>query len=114
MHQATIWGMDPDKEYSRLTIENAHGDAIPWTKDGIKQRMKLLRELALQRGGDPQAREGIRDELKYLRNLPRMEKTREQRYPELVKQWQALPDDAKDLYRQVRDWYSAHRDATEE
>lgn len=114
MHQATINGMDPDKEYQRLTIENAHGDAIPWTKELVSQRLKLLREQALQRGGDPVMREKITEEKKYLRNIAKMERSREQRWPELVRQWHALPEEAKELYRNTRDWYAQHRDAVEE
>lgn len=114
MHAATIQRMDPDKAYERLTIENAHGDAVPWTHEGVKARLKLLRELALQRGGDPWSeREKIRDEIKYLRNLPKMERARERNWPKLQADYMALPEEAKVLYRQVRDWYSQYRDETE-
>ncbi|MGH8115876.1 MAG: hypothetical protein ACREPJ_00980, partial [Rhodanobacteraceae bacterium] len=52
MHRSTMQRMDPSKGYERLTIENAHGDAMPWTPAGVKARLKLLKELAMQRGGD--------------------------------------------------------------
>ena len=114
MHDATIHGLDPSKEYERLTVENARGDAIPWTKEAVKQRLNLLREMAMQLGGDPQMREQIRDEKKYLQNLAKREKTREQAWPDLVARYQALPDEAKAIYQNVRDWYRQHSDATEQ
>lgn len=114
MHAATIQRMDPDKAYERLTIENAHGDAVPWTHEEVKARLKLLKELAMQRGGDAWAdREKIRDEVKYLRNIAKMERARERNWPKLQADWQALPEEAKQIYRQVRDWYSQYRDETE-
>lgn len=115
MHQATLQRMDPSRQYERLTIENAHGDAVPWTPESVKARLKLLRELMLQRGGDAWAdREKISDEVKYLRNIAKLERAREANWPKLQADYEALTPEAKRLYGEVRDWYSQYRDATEE
>jgi hypothetical protein len=114
MHGATIEGVDPDKPYARLTIRNARGDRVAWTPENRAERLKLNKELAMQRGGDPMAdREALADEQKYLRALPRLEKQHEAAHARLKQQFDALPEEGKRMYRETRDWYARYSEETE-
>ena len=115
MHEATIAGVDPDKAYARLTIRNARGDRTPWTKENVAERLKLNKELAMQRGGDAwsDSREALADERKYLKALPRLEKKREADYARMKAKFDALPEEGKRMYRETRDWYARYSEETE-
>lgn len=111
MHSATIYGLDPSKEYQRLTIEDSRGGAAEWTPAGIKERIKELRGQMRGRPGDDKSM--MMEEVKRLRNIPRRENLRTQRWPELVAKYQALPEEGKRLFQQQRDWHSQMSDETE-
>jgi hypothetical protein len=114
MHGATIAGVDPAVEYERLTIRNARGERVAWTMENRAERKKLLKDLAMERGGDaPADREKLTDELKYLNALPRLEKQREADYARLKQQFDALPEEGKRMYRETRDWYARYSEETE-
>ncbi len=112
MHEATQEGLDPAKEYRRLTMNNGRGELIPWTKEDVKERLKGLRLLMLSRAGDDKTE--LMEEAKYLRGLRKREAARERAWPALVAKYQALSPAAKKVYGEVRDWYSQHREAVHE
>ena len=112
MHEATQEGLDPAKEYQRLTMNNGRGELIPWTKEDVKERLKGLRLLMLSRAGDDKTE--LMEEAKYLRGLRKREAARERAWPALVAKYQALSPAAKAVYGEVRDWYSQHREAVHE
>ncbi len=111
MHDATIEGLDPSEGYTRLTMENAQGELVPWTKEAIKERIRALR--AQMRGRSDGDKREMMAEAKRLRNLPARERARERAWPRLLARYQALSAQAKALYQQQRDWYSQVRDEVE-
>lgn len=111
MHSATRFGLDPAEEYSRLSMEDSKGNFTEWSKEGIKDRIKELRGQMRGRPGDDKSL--MMDEVKRLRNLPKREELRKEKWPELVAKWQALPEEGKELYRNVRDWYRQNSDEVE-
>lgn len=115
MHGATIAGVDPAVDYEPLTIRNARGDRVAWTMENRAERLKLNKELAMQRGGDAftDSREALADERKYLKALPRLEKQRQADYARMKKQFDALPEEGKRMYRETRDWYARYSEETE-
>lgn len=111
MHDATIYGLDPSEKYTKLTFQDSRGEPVEWSKEGIKERIKEIRGQMRGRPGDDKSL--MMDEVKRLRNLPKREKLREERWPELVARYGALPEEGKRLYQETRDWYSQMRDETE-
>lgn len=111
MHSATRFGLDPAESYSRLSMEDSRGNFAEWSKEGIKDRIKELRGQMRGRPGDDKSL--MMDEVKRLRNLPKREELRKEKWPELVAKWQALPEEGKELYRNVRDWYRQNSDEVE-
>ncbi|GEM_PF-506875 len=111
MHDATILGLDPSEEYTRLSMEDSRGELSEWTPEKIKDRIRALRGQMRGRPGDDKTL--MMDEVKRLRAIPAREKLREKRWPTLVARWNALPESARETYRQVRNWYREHADATE-
>ncbi len=111
MHGATRFGLDPSEEYKRLSMADSKDELHEWTKDGIKQRIKELRGQMRGRPGDDKSL--MMDEVKRLRNLPKREELRKERWPDLVAKWQGLSDEGKEIYRNVRDWYAQNSNETE-
>lgn len=111
MHTATVYGIDPSEPYQRLTIDDSRGGSAEWTQKGIKERIKEIRGQMRGRPGDDKTL--MMDEVKRLRNIPRRENLRQQRWPELVAKYQSLPEEGKRLYQQQRDWHSQMSDETE-
>lgn len=111
MHSATRFGLDPAEGYSRLQMEDSKGGFSEWSKEGVAERIKELRGQMRGRPGDDKSL--MMDEVKRLRNLPKREELRKDRWPELVAKWQALPEEGKELYRNVRDWYRQNSDEVE-
>lgn len=111
MHESTIRGLDPSKEYTPLGIENARGDFVEYSAAAAKEQLAVLREQMLGRGRDDKAE--LMDKAKYIKKLPILEKLRKEHYPKLVAKWNELPADAKELYGNIRDWYSQHSDEVE-
>lgn len=111
MHDATRFGLDPEREYQKLSMQDSRGDSMEWSKDAIKDRIKEIRGQMRGRPGDDKTL--MMEEVKRLRGLPARENLRRDRWPDLVARWQALPDAAKETYRNTRDWYQQNSDATE-
>lgn len=112
MHAVTQLAVDPTNAYERLLMRDAGNEYKPWTKDLIKERIKVLRKTALSRSGDDKTR--IYDEIKELERLPQRERVRQERYPKLVAQWNALSPEAKHHFEVMRDHYQAQSAALEE
>lgn len=103
MHTVTQLAVDPTNAYEKLLMRDRGNQYVPWTKDLIKERIKVLRATALTRSGDDKTR--IYDEIKDLQNLPAREKVRQTRYPSLVAEWNALTPEAREHFETMRDHY---------
>lgn len=111
MHAVTQLAVDPTNAYERLLMRDAGNEYKPWTKDLIKERIRVLRKTALSRSGDDKTR--IYDEIKELERLPQRERVRQERYPKLVAQWNALSPEAKHHFEVMRDHYQEQSAALE-
>ncbi|MGC1547994.1 MAG: PLxRFG domain-containing protein, partial [Rhodanobacter sp.] len=111
MHEVTQLAVDPTDSYQRLLMEDSRGEFQPWTKDLVKERIKAIRNQMMSRPGDDKTE--MIDKIKELQSLPAREKAREQRYPDLVAKWQALPDEAKEIFQTARQRYQEQSDAME-
>jgi len=92
MHDATIAGADPAEAYSPL-----------WTRDEAKAEIEKLQEQAKGRSGEGTAR--IMEEIKIIRGQLKNEPNRKAEHAKLQARYDKLPQEAKDLYREVREQY---------
>lgn len=111
MHEATILGIDPSEPFQPLQMQNSRGEWEPWTKEAVAARIKEIRGQMRGRAGDD--KRAMMDEVKRLRALKARDQARKAAYPELVAKYQALPEEGKVLFQQMRDWHAQMRDATE-
>lgn len=92
MHDATIAGVDPAVAYAPLITEAQ-----------AEERIAMLREQARGRSGESTA--PMMAKIDETRALLAQERNRERSAPALMERWAALPEPAKELYRNVRDAY---------
>ncbi|WP_046971158.1 PLxRFG domain-containing protein [Dyella japonica] len=112
MHAVTQLGVDPTSQYERLLMRDSRGEQKPWTKEMVKERINALRNQQRGRSGDDKT--AMIEEIKSLRSLPAREKAREQKYPELVRQWDALTPEAQQHFAAMRDHYREQSEALEQ
>lgn len=110
MHEATIAGIDPSEAYQPLTFK-AGKQWIEVNKKNVKDRIAVLRDQMLGRGGD--SKQDMMNEVKALRAMLKAEPHRKAKYPALVAKWNQLSPEAQQHYRTMRDLYSKRHDATE-
>lgn len=110
MHKATIAGVDPAEDYQPLTFKVGK-QWIEVNKQNVKDRIAVLRDQMLGRGGDD--KRAMMDEAKTLRGMLRAEPHRKAKYPALVEKWNQLSPEAQEHYRTMRDLYAKRHDATE-
>lgn len=110
MHEATIAGVDPAEAYQPLTFK-AGKQWIEVNKQNVKDRIAVLRDQMLGRGGD--SKQDMMNEVKALRSMLKAEPHRKAKYPALVAKWNQLSPEAQQHYRTMRDLYSKRHDATE-
>lgn len=110
MHEATISGVDPAEAYQPLTFK-AGKQWIEVNKQNVKDRIAVLRDQMLGRGGD--SKQDMMNEVKALRSMLKAEPHRKAKYPALVAKWNQLSPEAQQHYRTMRDLYSKRHDATE-
>ncbi|WP_333676735.1 PLxRFG domain-containing protein [Dyella sp.] len=103
MHQVTQLGVDPTDAYERLLMRDSRGEQMPWTEPLRKERIKELQGQMRGRSGDD--KQAFVDEIKDLKSLPSRERTRQQKYPQLVAKWNALSPQAKEMFGMMRDHY---------
>ncbi|MEO5343761.1 MAG: hypothetical protein H7842_10570, partial [Gammaproteobacteria bacterium SHHR-1] len=95
MHAATTAGVDPDKPYKAII------DVVQ-TQGRIEQVQSLM---AGAPGTAGKQREAWNAEIKELKIKIGQEMNRKKAHKELMPQWDALPDEAKEIYREARDSY---------
>ena len=110
-NEATIQGLDPSEEYTKLVMEDKDGHLVAWNPALIKDKIKALRGQMRGRPGDD--KRAMMDQVKMLKNLPAREAKRIKTWPQLLAAYQALSPEAKRLYKEQRDWHSQMRDETE-
>lgn len=120
MHQATIASIDPSKPFEvlrdnvkfdprNIMLQNedlSTGEKI--TPEYVKERTKVLREMAKSRSGDGTA--NIIERIKHLNNKLAQQRNREAAEPEIRAVWEKLSSDGKKLFERVRDAYIEQHD----
>lgn len=109
MHDATLAGVDPDKPFQPGVVHLASGEAVPMTQEAVDRIIPELERRADAAPAGPATM--IRLDIQRLRDTLAQEAARVAAYPKLQAQFNALPAEAKALYREVRDMYAARGDA---
>jgi N12 class adenine-specific DNA methylase len=109
MHDATLAGVDPDQPFQPGVVHLASGEAVPMTQEAVNRIIPELERRADAAPAGPAAM--IRLDIQRLRDTLAQESARVAAYPKLQAQFNALPEEAKALYREVRDMYAARGEA---
>jgi hypothetical protein len=98
MHDTTVEGVDPSKEY------------VPVDIDESKKKVAILREKMFSRPGDDKT--DMMAEIKALSAKVKQERSgeRKRKWQEMRSRFNLLPKEYRDMYVQVRDHYQARAD----
>lgn len=113
MHQATMDGVDPSREYQPLQFKAPGGQGLQEVnRKNVQHAIKVIQQQMRERSGDTKT--NMMNEVKALKAMLKAEPRRRRQYVPLVEQWSQLSPEAKSLYLQFRDAYRARSDAVEE
>ncbi|MBA0394846.1 PLxRFG domain-containing protein [Stenotrophomonas maltophilia] len=113
MHETTIEGVDPSKEYQSLQFKMpGEKGQHEVNRKNIAQAIKVKRQQMRERSGDTKA--NIMNEIEALQAMARAEPRRRREYAPLVEKWSQLSPEAQALYREFRDAYRSRSEAVEE
>jgi len=99
MHAATLAGVDPALGYRQSIVR--------------RRRTRKIRSLKLRMRSRPGEADLLQARIDEIRTRLDNEKVRKQAYPPLTKRYAALSDEAKGVYRRMRDLYSKRFDERE-
>ncbi|MBN5143489.1 PLxRFG domain-containing protein [Stenotrophomonas maltophilia] len=113
MHQATIDGVDPSREYEPLQFKMPGQTGLhEVNRKNILHAIKVKQQQMRERSGDTKT--NIMNEITALKAMLKAEPRRRRQYVPLVEQWSQLSSEARALYTQFRDAYRSRSDAVEE
>ncbi|MGG2100411.1 PLxRFG domain-containing protein [Stenotrophomonas sp. NRRL B-14846] len=113
MHQATMDGVDPSREYQPLQFRMPGEKGLQEvTRKNVLHAIKVKQQQMRERSGD--SKTNIMNEVKALKAMLKAEPRRRLQYAPLVEQWSQLSPEAKSFYLQFRDAYRSRSDAVEE
>jgi len=113
MHQATIDGVDPSREYQPLQFKAPGGQGLQEVnRKNVLHAIKVIQQQMRERSGDTKT--NMMNEVKALKAMLKTEPRRRRQYAPLVEQWSQLTPEARSLYLQFRDAYRARSEAVEE
>lgn len=113
MHQATMDGVDPSREYQPLQFRMPGEKGLQVVnRKNVLHAIKVKQQQMRERSGDTKA--NIINEVKALKAMLKAEPRRRRQYAPLVEQWSQLSPEARRFYSQFRDAYRARSDAVEE
>ncbi|WP_164170911.1 PLxRFG domain-containing protein [Stenotrophomonas maltophilia] len=113
MHQATIDGVDPSREYQPLQFKAPGGQGLQEVnRKNVLHAIKVIQQQMRERSGDTKT--NMMNEVKALKAMLKAEPRRRRQYAPLVEQWSQLTPEARSLYLQFRDAYRARSEAVEE
>lgn len=111
MHDATIQGADPAKDYQPLQFRYAR-KLYEVNRENVKEAIAAIREQMRGRPGDDKRE--MMQRISDLRHMLKAEPKRKARFPAMVARFNALSTEAKEHYVAMRDLYARRHDATEE
>ncbi|HHA2651934.1 TPA: PLxRFG domain-containing protein [Stenotrophomonas maltophilia] len=113
MHQATMDGVDPSREYQPLQFKAPGGQGLQEVnRKNVLHAIKVIQQQMRERSGDTKT--NMMNEVKTLKAMLKVEPRRRRQYVPLVEQWSQLSPEAKSFYLQFRDAYRSRSDAVEE
>lgn len=113
MHQATIDGVDPSREYQPLQFKMPGQTGLhEVNRKNILHAIKVKQQQMRERSGDTKT--NIMNEITALKAMLKAEPRRRRQYVPLVEQWSQLSPEARAFYTQFRDAYRSRSDAVEE
>ncbi len=113
MHQATMDGVDPSREYQPLQFRMPGEKGLQEVnRKNVLHAIKVKQQQMRERSGD--SKTNIMNEVKALKAMLKAEPRRRRQYAPLVEQWSQLSPEARRFYSQFRDAYRARSDAVEE
>ncbi|HFL2038744.1 TPA: PLxRFG domain-containing protein [Stenotrophomonas maltophilia] len=113
MHQATMDGVDPSREYQPLQFRMPGEKGLQEVnRKNVLNAIKVKQQQMRERSGD--SKTNIMNEVKALKAMLKAEPRRRLQYAPLVEQWSQLSPEAKSFYLQFRDAYRSRSDAVEE
>ena len=112
MHQATMDGVDPSREYQPLQFKAPGGQGLQEVnRKNVLHAIKVIQQQMRERSGDTKT--NMMNEVKTLKAMLKVEPRRRRQYVPLVEQWSQLSPEAKSFYLQFRDAYRSRSDAVE-
>lgn len=111
MHETTIDGVDPSKEYQVLQFRYG-GKLHDATRKNVADAIKQIRQQMRERSGDP--KQDMLNRIKALTAMQKAEQRRRKQYGGLVGRWTELSPEAQELFKEIRDAYAARSEAVEE
>ncbi|HFF6007026.1 TPA: PLxRFG domain-containing protein [Stenotrophomonas maltophilia] len=113
MHQATMDGVDPSREYQPLQFRMPGEKGLQEVnRKNVLRAIKVKQQQMRERSGD--SKTNIMNEVKALKAMLKAEPRRRRQYVPLVEQWSQLSPQARSFYLQFRDAYRSRSDAVEE
>lgn len=113
MHQATMDGVDPSREYQPLQFRMPGEKGLQEVnRKNVLHAIKVKQQQMRERSGD--SKTNIMNEVKVLKAMLKAEPRRRRQYAPLVEQWSQLSPEARRFYSQFRDAYRSRSDAVEE
>lgn len=113
MHQATMDGVDPSREYQPLQFKAPGGQGLQEVnRKNVQHAINVIQQQMRERSGDTKT--NMMNEVKTLKAMLKVEPRRRRQYVPLVEQWSKLSPEAKSFYLQFRDAYRSRSDAVEE
>lgn len=113
MHQATMDGVDPSREYQPLQFKAPGGQGLQEVnRKNVQHAINVIQQQMRERSGDTKT--NMINEVKTLKAMLKVEPRRRRQYVPLVEQWSQLSPEAKSFYLQFRDAYRSRSDAVEE
>ncbi|HFK2905042.1 TPA: PLxRFG domain-containing protein [Stenotrophomonas maltophilia] len=113
MHQATMDGVDPSREYQPLQFKAPGGQGLQEVnRKNVQHAINVIQQQMRERSGD--TKKNMMNEVKTLKAMLKVEPRRRRQYGPLVEQWSQLSPEAKSFYLQFRDAYRSRSDAVEE
>ncbi|MBP2482858.1 hypothetical protein J3A72_003150 [Stenotrophomonas sp. PvP093] len=113
MHQATMDGVDPSREYQPLQFRMPGEKGLQEVnRKNVLHAIRVKQQQMRERSGD--SKTNIMNEIKALKAMLKAEPRRRRQYVPLVEQWSQLSPQARSFYLQFRDAYRSRSDAVEE
>lgn len=111
MHEATIDGVDPSKEYQVLQFRYG-GKLHDATRKNVADAIKQIRQQMRERSGD--SKQDMLNRIKALTAMQAAEQRRRKQFGGLVARWNELSPEAQQLFKEIRDAYTERSEAVEE